>query len=115
MWRPVCPVRALTVAPGGWVDLAAAQFVAGLVAYRVWRAVAVDDVTAAIRRPLEDRAGTSPRVDAVLHWLGCPWCAGFWFAGAVAVALIAWQGAGAVRAVIVWAGAATIVGLLGTR
>lgn len=79
--------------------------VVGLVAFRLWRIVGADTITAAIR---------DGRSEAVREFLECPWCAGTWIAFGVTVA--AWA-AGWVSGppVLVALAAAALVGLVGDR
>lgn len=74
-----------------------------LVSYRLWRLLAVDDLTERIRSKLGER---------VAHVLACPWCAGFWCT--VAVGLVA-HFAGWTEGTpwLVVPAAAVIVGFLG--
>ena len=73
-----------------------AVVIVGLVAYRVWRLLAVDS--------LLDRW----RPD--WKFLTCPWCSGFWLAGLVA--LVWYQGVPS-EFVWVWLASSVIVGLIG--
>lgn len=96
------------------IALAGFVAVAGFAAYRVWRLVAVDTITA----PLRDRMlvagsdGTDWRA-WVAELLACPWCSGWWIAGVVDLA--GWVASGAawpgpVVAAGVWAATSTVVG-----
>lgn len=77
----------------------------GLVAFRLWRILGADTITAAVR---------DGRSDPVRGFLECPWCSGTWIAFGVTVG--AWA-AGWVSGppVLVALGAAAVVGLVGDR
>lgn len=69
--------------------------VLGLAAHRLWRLVAVDEIT----EPLRARLFRTTQVGAAVHvgrhqrvrlWLLCPWCSGFWIALAGYVAWHEW-------------------------
>lgn len=68
-----------------------------LIAYRLWRLIAEDDVLDVPRRKLVRLAESWQPGDAIPSeyreklalFITCPWCAGFWVCGAV---LIAWMG-----------------------
>ena len=87
----------------------------GLVAYRLWRLAALDTITEPLRARLLRRVepdGIGPWA-TVAYWLACPWCAGFWIAGAVVLldgAVAGWSG----WALPVWWGCAAVVGLAAT-
>jgi hypothetical protein len=51
--------------------------VVGLVAYRVWRLLAVDELTATLRERLGPRT---------YDFVTCPWCFGFWATVAIGLA-----------------------------
>jgi len=83
-----------------------------LAAYRLWRLLALDSLTARPRDAILDRDGP------VWGWLAdgvyCPWCLGFWccvavFGGthALATPLALWP--------LQAAGASTLVGLIGAH
>lgn len=97
-------------------ELAVVSVVGGLAAYRVWRALAHDDITEPLRARLYPHVapdGTGPAA-GFLRWLQCPWCAGFWVAGAtVAAMVVSIDGldVGPAAAAAAWWAAATIVGL----
>ena len=63
--------------------------IVALVSYRLWRLLAVDDLTERIRHYLflaEDEGTGRTRVRSGANVLACPWCAGFWCTVAVGVA-----------------------------
>lgn len=77
-----------------------ASVVCGLVGYRAWRLVAVDDLADGLRRRvLDDR----PHLDAFVM---CHWCAGFWLTGAVV--LVAAATVGVEAPWLVWPAAAVV-------
>lgn len=94
-------------------DVAVVALVGGLAAYRLWRLAALDTIADAARwRLLTSRVAADPDgpAAAVLHWLSCPWCAGFWIAGAITVPWAIRLGLPAVSTVAAWWAAATLVG-----
>lgn len=76
----------------------------GLVAYRLWRIIGKDSITAGLR----DRLDRHPRLD---DFIGCPWCLGFWITGAV-TAFAYWTGS-VEDWLFTWLAASVVVGLLG--
>jgi hypothetical protein len=70
--------------------------VVGLVAYRAWRLLALDD--------LLDRWRPS------WEFLACPWCSGFWLAGLTS---LVWHQGLSTDFVWVWLASSVIVGLIG--
>lgn len=61
----------------------------GLAGHRVWRIFAKDFITGWIRLWLEERADHSRAATYLLTLITCPWCIGWWAAGAL-VAWTAW-------------------------
>lgn len=86
----------------------------GLAAYRTWRIVGEDTITERLRKQFAwkfNKSGGPTRSVAVLDFISCPWCLGFWIA-------LAWWGAWQLwpHATLVAAGAmavAAVVGLIG--
>jgi hypothetical protein len=76
--------------------------VVGLIAYRLWRLLAVDSITERLR-PTQGWLGEM--------W-GCPWCLGTWLALGVAF-LGSWLGYLSHDWLVVGLGAAVITGWLG--
>lgn len=70
-------------------------FVAGLIVFRIWRLLALDDITAPLRRRID--SDTAGRLRSSFHdGLTCPWCASIWWSyGALAIwhagANLAWS------------------------
>lgn len=87
------------------MTVAAETLIVALVAYRVWRLLAVDTL-------LERPRGRLPA--PVAHWLGCPWCAGSWVAIGTTAAAWSLQWITADPWFVALA-AATVVGLIGER
>lgn len=96
-------------------ELAAQTAVAGLASFRLWRLLAVDRILAGPRSWLYQQAAR-PRRPAVwaVEWLDCPWCSGFWIAGATAWALSWARGTGGWSTVAVWWASAAAVPVLAT-
>ncbi len=69
------------------------QFVIlALAAFRIWRLIGIDDITAGLRdrvthRSMADTDGYRPTFD---KFLGCPWCAAAWIALALTAAWWIW-------------------------
>jgi hypothetical protein len=85
----------------------------GLAAYRLWRLIGADDITARLRdRVVGADNGEDPDRSVLFLFLTCPWCLGSWTAFAVygAVAQVAHMELPVLQAVA----GATLVGLIGT-
>lgn len=83
--------------------------VIALASYRTWALIALDEITAPLRRPL------ARRDNWLYRFVRCPWCLGFWITvGATALtdALVA---DGIPAPVLVGAAAAAGTALLGQR
>ncbi len=74
----------------------------GLVSYRIWRLIAVDDLTAPVR--------PSGRVGS---FLACAWCAGFWIT--IGVTALVWWLWGLENVWLAGGVATVIVGWLGEK
>lgn len=88
----------------------------GLVAYRIWRLIALDKITESPRYWLFNKRtirGVVPRLVRVQQFVYCAWCFGFWITGAVTFAgyffgyVEDW--------LVVWLASSVIVGFLGDR
>lgn len=79
-----------------------------LAAYRLWRLLALDDLT----RDVRERFGARlhPRLEAAIY---CPWCLGFWCCVAVFGLASIWVSLPLVVAQV--AAASTVVGFLGAH
>lgn len=89
------------------LESAATALLLGLVSHRLWRLLARDEITSALR-PADDTL--------VGQWLLCPWCSGTWIAAAVVGGLwLTVADVPAWEAVVVWLAASTVVGLAGDR
>ena len=87
--------------------------VVGLVSYRIWRLLAVDEITERPREWLLNRNVTA-ETDARLHrFLSCPWCSGFWITGLVTFGW--WLIEGSTNPVAIWLASSVVVGFLGER
>lgn len=74
-----------------------AVLLVGLTAYRIWRLLALDELTAFLRDRLPWRLS---------GWLRCPWCSTVWYAAGVTAL---WDSVATVAApVLVGAGGATV-------
>lgn len=82
-----------------------------LAVYRVWRIIAVDQITEPIRIRTIFRSGP------VWSWLEdlvtCPWCLGWWLSGAASVAYVAALGLSWWWVVLLWPAVSCVVGFLG--
>ena len=98
-------------------ELLAYTLVGGLVAFRLWRLAALDRILDPLRSRLYAAArpdGTGP-VAELAAWLGCPWCSGFWIAGAVAAGLSHLHGTlWSWSTVVTWWASAAVVALCAT-
>lgn len=88
---------ALTDRPGDVDALRLA--LASLAAFRVWRLLGRDEIVSTLRARLPGR---------VQGMLACPWCSGFWIAGAVAWLV----GARGWKLGVVWLAISAVIGLL---
>ena len=90
------------------------QFVAalllGVAVHRAWRVIALDQITEPLRARLIEREGRGWEflTDMVL----CPWCLGFWIAGAGALTLTLTQGWPILGLLLVWLASSGIAGIL---
>lgn len=77
----------------------------GAAAYRLWHVIAVDDIFEPVRARL-------PYEGTVSRWLVdmlyCPWCLGWWIAGALTFAWYGWS----LEVLLVWPAASLITGYL---
>lgn len=89
------------------MDVLAYSLAVGLASAAAWRLLALDELTASIRRIL-------PR-DFVRRWLLCPWCAGFWVAAAITIAADFILEDGIPAPLLVLAAARYVVGWVGER
>lgn len=79
--------------------------------YRVWRLIAVDQITEPLRAPLlrsDHRAAVW-----VYDLITCAWCAGFWISGAITGATALSLDWALLDAVLAWWAVSAVVGLLG--
>jgi hypothetical protein len=68
------------------LDLLIALVPLSLAAWRIWRIVAVDDITEPIRARVMWRGGAV--WGRFMDGLMCAWCLGFWISGAVVAAYV---------------------------
>lgn len=80
-----------------------------LATYRVWRLVAVDQITEPIRARFIFRDGRLWQWVADL--VGCPWCLGWWLSGVASVAYVMVLGLGWWW-VVLWPAVSCVVGFL---
>lgn len=82
----------------------------GLATYRAWRIPALDQITEPLRSALISREGRwwVFLTDMIL----CPWCLGFWIAGAGAITLTVTQGWDLLGLVLVWLSASALAGVI---
>jgi hypothetical protein len=86
--------------------------VVGLVAYRLWRLLAVDTLLEPLSRWISARGSWGQKF--IHKFVACPWCSGFWCC--LIVGLAAWGG-GLVEASpwLVVPAASVVCGMLGDR
>jgi hypothetical protein len=82
-----------------------------LAVYRLWRLVAVDQITEPIR-DLFIWNDTQPW-KWITDLIGCPWCLGFWFSGVAAVAYVGALGLSWWWVLLLWPAVSCVVGFLG--
>lgn len=102
------------------MSLVVETLIVALVAYRLWRLLAIDDISLPIRKRLEEVAGRywvrrrTRIADRALEMIECPWCLGSWIA--LGVAFGAWAVGWTTSApLLVGLAAAVLVGLLSER
>jgi hypothetical protein len=61
-------------------DLIWVSLLIGLASYRIWRLIAIDTITAPLRRPIKPGSWVDQLVS-------CAWCLGFWITIAITFAL----------------------------
>lgn len=93
------------------VELLCAAAVVGAAGFRAWRIFGLDQITEPLRAKLLDREGRvwTFLTDLVL----CPWCLGWWFCGALSLAVVLVAGWGLLPFILLWLASSTICGLLG--
>lgn len=85
-----------------------ASVLLGLATFRAWRILSLDQITEPLRSALINREG---RVWVFLtDMVLCPWCLGFWIAGAGAIALTVTQDWNLLGLVLVWLSASALAG-----
>jgi len=82
-----------------------------LAVYRVWRIIAVDQITGPIRARFLFRDG--PAWQWIADLIGCPWCLGWWLSGVGAVAYVGLLGLSWWWVVLLWPAVSCVVGFLG--
>jgi hypothetical protein len=82
-----------------------------LAVYRVWRIIAVDQITEPIRARFIFRDGRVWRWVADL--IACSWCAGWWLSGVASVAYVGALGLSWWWVLLLWPAVSCVVGLLG--
>jgi hypothetical protein len=82
-----------------------------LAVYRVWRIIAVDQITEPIRARIIFR--TSRLWDWIADLITCPWCLGFHLSGIAAVAYVGALGLSWWWVVLLWPAVSCVVGFLG--
>lgn len=89
--------------------LLAASVLIGAAAYRAWRIVGKDQITEPFRVWLIRHDGRF--WDFISDLIGCPWCLGFWLAGAIT---FLFSGGWSIQQfAVVWLAASAVTGLLG--
>lgn len=68
------------------LDLLVALLPLALASWRIWRIIAVDDITEPIRSRVMWRGGR--RWGRLMDGLMCAWCLGFWISGAMSAAYV---------------------------
>jgi hypothetical protein len=86
--------------------------VVGLASYRLWRIPAQDSMTDWFRDWLY--CDQNAVKDFLAQLVECPWCLGFWIAGAGAWLVADDQGYGILAFSLVWLGASAICGMTNT-
>ena len=91
------------------LEALAEALLVGLVTFRLWRLAALDTIANRPRAWLYRRCnGDGAGWDAVVYWLGCPWCSGFWLAGAVTATVETAAGWSWWALAVWWASAAVV-------
>ena len=87
-----------------------ASVLLGMATFRAWRILALDQITEPLRSALINREG---RVWVFLtDMILCPWCLGFWIAGAGAVTLTITWGWDLLGLALVWLSASALAGAI---
>lgn len=85
-----------------------------LASYRLWRILGKDSITEPIRAHLDRSARENTRWAVwMADLIECPWCLGFWIAGAVVANLWPWDTLAELA--VAWLAVSCLVGLIGAR
>lgn len=82
-----------------------------LAVYRVWRIVAVDQITEPIRARIIFR--DHPAWDWFVDLVTCPWCLGWWLSGVASLVYVAALDLSAWWVWLLWPAVSCVVGFLG--
>ena len=82
-----------------------------LAVYRVWRIIAVDQITEPIRNLFI--WNNTPLWNWITDLVTCPWCLGWWLSGAASVAYVAALGLSWWWVWLLWPAVSCVVGFLG--
>lgn len=92
------------------IDLLLAAVLLGLASFRAWRIVATDQITEPLRVRLLMAEGRFWTFVSDLTF--CPWCLGWWIAGAGAAGLAVTAGWSPLEFALVWLAASAVCGLV---
>lgn len=91
--------------------LLAASVLVGLASYRVWRIIALDQITEPFRAPLLTRTDQG-WARWLMDGITCAFCLGWWINVAVGFAVALWMDWNAAECALVWFASSTVTGIL---
>ena len=100
-----------------YLDALAAALTIGLASVGAWRVIAVDTITAPLRKRLFGETGVNIRNSKFMLWLHtwqkCPWCAGAWIT--VLIVILTDAIVGLPMPLLVFAAARYVTGWIGSK